>query len=270
MAVIPGGSHPVPDGAKQTGADLALIQNLTDADVRNQIKGQALLPWQSAHGSFFTNIIGGIGSALMAGIAGASNTVGSWVSQFFGAGQEVKAVKDGQEDLAFRAELLEGVRGYCAAYQSLNINSEWNVLSSNDRYLPYESPLGPSKGAHVEPGKNIVMDEEGLWLVFVQAHARSTGFTGDNLSAIYVTVMSPSGSPVRDVVFDVPGGAELTSLGGSFPVVIPEPGCWIRVRAWSGKWRWWDGGAKNAWMAVVKQDNRLNNQGSNTVPDETQ
>ncbi|GEC87437.1 hypothetical protein [Corynebacterium variabile] len=179
-------------------------------------------------------------------------------------------ISDGQLALADRYDLLDGVRGYCAAYQSLNINSEWNVLSSNDRYLPYESALGPTKGAHVETGRNIVFDEEGLWLVFVQAHARSTGYTGGNLSAIYVTILGPTGNVIRDVVFDTPGGADHTSLGGTFPVVIPEAGCWIRVRAWSGKWRWWDGGARNAWMAVVKQDNRLTNKGQDTVPDETQ
>lgn len=48
-----------------------------------------------------------------------------------------------------------------------------------------------------------------------------------------------------------------------------EPGCWIRVQAWSGKWRWWDGGARNAWMSAVKFDNRLTNPGQDTVPDET-
>ncbi|MFR4188853.1 MAG: hypothetical protein ACLT2I_02680 [Corynebacterium variabile] len=182
-------------------------------------------------------------------------------------------ISDGQLALADRTGLLEGVRGYCAAYQSLNINSEWNVLSSNDRWLPYESPLGPSKGAHIEVGKNIVFEEEGLWLVFVQAHARSTSFgdNGSNLSAIYVTIYYPDGTTqVRDVVFDQPNAGNWASVGGSFPVVIPEPGCWIKVRAWSSRWRWWDGGARNAWMAVVKQDNRLTNKGQDTVPDETQ
>lgn len=268
MGVIPGGGL-TPEGG-QSASDMAALQLVTEDSVRSQMSSQALLPWRSAHNTFFSDIIGGIGSALAAGIAGIGNTIGSWASSFFESGTAVKDVKDGQEALAGRTDLLEGVRGYCAAYQSLNINSEWNVLSSNDRYLPYESPLGPSKGAHVEKGKNIVMDEEGLWLVFVQAHARNTSFNGSDLSAIYVTIMRPNGTEVRDVVFDVPGGSDWTSLGGSFPVVIPEPGCWIRVRAWSGKWRWWDGGARNAWMAVVKQDNRLTNQGSNTVPNETQ
>ena len=272
MGVIPGGSNPVPEGG-QSAADMAALQLVTEDSVRSQVSGKALAPWASAHGSFFGTIIGGIGSALAAGIAGIGNTVGSWAASFFESGTAVKQVRDGQEDLIGRTDLLEGVRGYCAAYQSLNINSEWNVISSNDRYLPYDAPLGPSKGAHVEQGKNIVMDEEGLWLVFVQAHARSTGFGDDgaNLSAIYVTIYRPDGTTqVRDVVFDQPNAGNWASVGGSFPVVIPEPGCYIKVRAWSSRWRWWDGGARNAWMAVVKQDNRLKNQGSNTVPDETQ
>jgi hypothetical protein len=269
MAVIPGSSSPVPDGGNTSDlGGVSWMQDVTEGSVRQNAYNQVFPSMQGAKESLLGNLLGGFFGVLTGIFTGALSIIPSWFPST--ASEFAQGVRDGQEDLANRADLLEGVRGYCAAYQSLNINSEWNVLSSNDRYLPYDAPLGPSKGAHVEKNKNIVMDEEGLWLVFVQAHARSTSFTGGNLSAIYVTVMSPSGAAIRDVVFDVPGGSDWTSLGGSFPVVVPEPGCWIRVRAWSGRWRWWDGGAKNAWMAVVKQDNRLVNPGSNTVPDETQ
>lgn len=267
MGVVPGGD-PRPDGS-QSASDMAALQLVTEDSVRSQMTGSVLVPWRSAHGSFFGNIIGGIGSALAAGIAGIGNAVGSWASSFFESGKTVKDVKDGQEKLAGRTDLLEYVRGFCAAYQSVNINSEWNIFSDNSRYLPYESELGPSKGAHVERGKNIVMDEQGLWLCIVYAHARSTGFGGGNLSAIYVDIVAPDGSLVRSVTVDMQTGGDYGSIPGVFMVVIPEPGCWIRVRAWSGKWRWWDGGARNAWMSAVKFDNRLTNPGQDTVPDET-
>lgn len=265
MGVLPGGGSP--EGS-QSASDMRALQLVTEESVRSQLSSQALVPWRSAHNTFFSDIIGGIGSALAAGIAGIGNTIGSWASSFFESGTAVKDVKDGQEALAGRTDLLEYVRGFCAAYQSVNVNSEWNILSDNSRYLPYESPLGPSKGAHVEQGKNIVIDEAGLWLCIVYAHARSTVFTGDDLSAIYVDIVAPDGSLIRSVTVDMQTGAGYGSIPGVFMVVIPEPGCWIRVRAWSGKWRWWDGGARNAWMSAVKFDNRLTNPGQDTVPNE--
>jgi hypothetical protein len=251
-----------------TMAQIQGLKDVTESTMLATVGSRVIAPWADGKNTFFGSIIGGIGSALAAGIAGIGNTIGSWAASFFESGTVVKDVKDGQESLMSRTDLLEFVRGYCAAFQSVNVNSEWNIFGDNSRWLPYESQLGPSKGAHVEKGKNIVLDEAGLWLVVCYAHVRSTGFDGSNLSAIYVDVVRPDGSLVRSVVVDQTTGGDYGSIPGVFMVVIPEPGCWIRVRAWSGKWRWWDGGARNAWMSAVKFDNRLLNPGQDTVPDE--
>lgn len=153
MAVIPGGSHPVPDGAKQSGADLALIQNLTEADVRNQIKGQALLPWQSAHGSFFTNIIGGIGQALQQGLAGLANSVGSWAASFFSAGEQVR---DGQEDLNDRTDLLLPFTDRGSCY--MDSVEGWY----NGGIMPFNKQVGPLRNIRFENNGMTLLDK-GQW-----------------------------------------------------------------------------------------------------------
>ena len=213
---------------------------------------------------------GGLFDGLFGGLINIFNGVGSGLPWMPSEAEKFAGiVRDGQQDLADRADLLEGVRGYCAAYQSVNINSEWNVGSSNRRVLPYDAPLGPSKGAHVsDERKGIVFDEEGLWTVWVYAHVRSTLFTGSNLSALYINIYRPSGKSVRYIIFDEYTGGEYATVGGSFPVVIPEPGCYVHVEAYSGKWRWWDGGARYSFMAALKNDNRTDNPGQDTVPDE--
>lgn len=276
-AMIEGDNTPLnpPDNPNTvTGANVSEVQGFTKSQVvaiaQNKLRGDLSMDLiGKGLPAFLGGLAQNIGAAIIGGIQGVANGIGSFFDGLFSAGAEIKGAKDGQVALKAQTELLNGVRGYCAAYQSVNINSEWNVLSSNDRYLPYEGELGPTKGAHIERGKNIVIDEKGLWLIFVQAHVRNTGFSGGDLSAIYVSILRPNGQSVREVTFDTFTGAAYGSIGGAFPVVIPEPGCWIRVRAWSEKWRWWDGGANNAWMAVVKQDNRTINEGQNTVPDET-
>lgn len=267
MAVIPGGSHPVPDGAKQSGADLALIQNLTDADVRNQIKGQALLPWQSAHGSFFTNIIGGIGNALMAGINGISNSIGSWSSSFFSAGEQVKQTNDGMLSLATRTDFLEGVRGFCMAYQTLNINTAWS-LAENVRQMPFNGAYGPAKGAHIE-GNGITLDEAGAWRIDSIVRANSTDFTGSDGTLMDIIVYKPNGTEYVRHRFDSWTGTGVESIYGGFPIVIDEAGYYIRVETWTGRWRWWTGGTMYTFLSAVKYDNRAINMGQSAVPNET-
>lgn len=268
MAVIPGGSHPVPDGAKQTGADLALIQNLTDDDVRSQIKGQALLPWQSAHGSFFTNIIGGIGSALQQGIAGLSNSIGSWAGSFFSAGEAVKDTRDGMLDLAGRTDLLEGVRGFCMAYQSLNVNAQWN-LGTNTREMPFDKRYGPSLGAEIY-GSGIRLNEAGAWRIDAMVRANDTSFTGGDGALMDLIVYRPNGSEFLRRRYDAWPGQGIESIYGGSPIVVEEPGYYIRVETWTGRWRWWSGGTLYTFLSAVKYDNRPINPGDQKVPDETQ
>lgn len=217
-------------------------------------------------------VVSNIGTAFQNALTGAANTLGESFNNIFAASSQVKdQFSDMQKLLNNKYELLDGVRGYCQAVQAKNINIAWNG-SGNKRILPYTEALGPTKGAHIDASKNgIVFDEPGLWLVFCAARARNTSFPGGDEVSLFVDVWNADGSLYSPMIYDAvaPGGT-FTSAGGAFPVVIQDPGQFVRVSCWSGRWRWWDGGSRYARLAVVKQDNRTTNIPPQTVPDETQ
>lgn len=220
MAVIPGGSHPVPDGAKQSGADLALIQNLTDADVRNQIKSQALLPWQSAHGSFFTNIIGGIGTAIWNGVNGFVNTIGSWAGIFHQAGTQIR---DGQRDLNDRTDLLSPLLDYCSVSSDPG-SGEHRV--SNNRF-PFNYQIGPSQGVTIMGDGRIRLDDKGLW--DLRAMITASWKVSNDQIQVFLRVLKPDGG--LHSVYSEQGYYMKTSNNVTMTlvssVVVPEPGYFV-------------------------------------------
>ena len=182
------------------------------------------------------------------------------------------AFDDGQAALRDRLDLLEGVRGYCQAYMSRNVNGEWGI--NNTRMLPFDAPLGPSRGAHVDAAKGgIVLDEPGLWTVSMLATGRATSYTAswldtDSVRAT-VRVHRPGGSVYSQKTLQNLAGKSAVALTVSVPVVVDEPGFYVTVEAYSSRWRWWDGGTRYSALAVVKHDNRVINPGADTVPDES-
>lgn len=252
MAVIPGGSHPVPDGAKQSGADLALVQNLTEDDVRNNIKGQALLPWESAHGSFFTNIIGGIGQALLAGVTGAANTIGGWVSDFFNVGRRAaygdERVDDGQLSLSERADLLSPLLNYGSAYCPANNLSDRIMTGAG--VFPFTELLGYHHNVRIRDGGGLVLEEKGTWNIegSVTCQGRNISKAGSVIAStavtIYVDVIKPDGSVWSRAIKKMPISGFGSTIGVAtqnvtfpssydfkFTVQVPDPGYAIKVEA---------------------------------------
>lgn len=182
------------------------------------------------------------------------------------------AFQDGQLALKNRLDLLDGVRGYCQAYMSQNVNGEWGT--NNTRMLPFDAPLGPSRGAHVDAAKGgIVMDEPGLWTISLLCTARWTAYTSSWLDTDSVRatlrVHRPDGSVYSQKVLQYLAGKSAVTPTLSVPVVVDQPGYYVTVEAYSSRWRWWDGGTRYSALAVVKHDSRLVNPGQETVPDES-
>lgn len=234
MAVIPGGSHPVPDGAKQTGADLALIQNLTEADVRNQIKGQALLPWQAAHGSFFTNIIGGIGKAIWNGVNGFVNTIGSWAGIFHQAGTQIR---DGQIDLNDRTDLLSPLLDY----RSVSTPPSSSDAMHGSGRIPFDFQIGPFQGVSKEPSM-LILDDKGLWDLRAQVTASYMNNPLAQKIKVWLRVLRPDGS-----IFSQQAHYAETMNSITIPIVssacVPSAGYKVDVWVWSqsGSRGWWSG-----------------------------
>lgn len=73
----------------------------------------------------------------------------------------IGSVQDSQLSLGGRLDLLEGVQGYCSMFLGKN----WRVGGNRRITLPFETQLGPNKGAYPLSGKGIQLGTKGLWRV---------------------------------------------------------------------------------------------------------
>ncbi len=178
------------------------------------------------------------------------------------------ALRDGQLALNEATHLLLGVRGYCAAFQTVNVNLAWG--SNNTRILPFMSKLGPSLAARVdEHTGGIILEEQGLWLVGAKIHVEGSGiFTGANEVRLTIRVFRPDGTEHTRSTFRAQPGNEPLSIADVAPIVVPGPGFRVAVEMWAGRWRWITGGTEFSRLWVIKQDNRTDNAGQPTVPNE--
>ena len=248
-----------PEGA-YTPASLPSMQSLTEEKIRAKLRK----PVDDAMGK----MAAGLRDGLVQGFADALRGVVR--APLF---QDVAdAFDDGQAALVDRLDLLDGVRGYCQAYMSRNVNGEWGT--NNTRQLPFDAPLGPSKGAHVDAAKGgIVMDEAGLWTISLMCTARQTSYTASWLDTdsvrVTLRVHRPDGSVYSQKLLQFLAGKSAVTPTVSVPVTVDQPGYYVTAEGYSSRWRWWDGGTRYSALAVVKHDDRVINPGADTVPDES-
>ena len=262
MGVAPGGSNPRPEGSLSPSG-LQELASYDEAFVRRQALTGITAAAEEARNGFVAGLRESIVKPLQQVFAGLRPPGWELVAEAF---------EDGQTALKNRLDLLDGVRGYCQAYMSRNVNGEWGT--NNTRQLPFDAPLGPSKGAHVDASKGgIVMDESGLWTISLMCTARQTSYTSSWLDTdsvrVTLRVHRPDGSVYSQKVLQYLAGKSAVSPTVSVPVVVDEPGYYVTVEAYSSRWRWWDGGTRYSALAVVKHDSRLVNPGQETVPDES-
>ena len=215
-----------PDGFTPEGAytptSLPSMQSLTEEKIRARLRK----PVDDAMGAMAS----GLRDGLVQGFADALRGVVR--APLF---QDVAdAFEDGQAALVGRLDLLDGVRGYCQAYMSRNVNGEWGV--NNTRQLPFDVPLGPSKGAHVDAAKGgIVMDEAGLWTISLLCTARQTSYTSSWLDTdsvrVTLRVHRPNGALYSQKLLQYLAGKAAVTPTVSVPVTVDQPGYYVTVEA---------------------------------------
>ena len=259
------------DPTRSTPNDVASVSSLQSMDedsAKAAMRAPIEATWGGARGSFIGNIIGGIGQALAGAVGG----------MFQPISDGMQPIRDAQLDLKNRTDLLEGVQGYAHAYMTKNVNAAWS-LGDNWRTMPFNGQVGPSVGATVRSDGRVSMDSEGLWMIYAKVHGRSTSFTGDGGVTLRVNVYRPDGSHynssyVRGTSLVNAGAVSSTygnvSLVAVVPIVVDQPGCYVRVDTWTAAWRWWDGGTQLSSLSVVKQSQNTVNKGQPTVPDEAE
>lgn len=271
MSVYPDGSKPVPDDVKTVSTAVAL-QDLTEDKIRDQIRAKHLPPWSQ------------VGTGMRTVLAGVVNLFGG---SLLGSWKKVDPndidLSSGQMQINGRTDLLDGVRGYCATFQSKNVDSgkQEGIFSHGlpgYRLLPFNRQLGPAKGARPHPDGGIIFDEPGLWTVYVYA------FLGDAPSVLAAEIQEANNLRMavwdRDTKSD--GVQKYDSLEwadygkvGTFkmvafstPIVIPSAGYMVTVEGRATHNRWWRGGTRYSRLAAVKHDNRVDNPPQETVPNE--
>lgn len=223
-----------------------------------------------AMGDGFGGIIGGIGNALSGIITG---------GPFAPVESAAQEIRNGQEGLEDRMDLLFGISGYVFSYMTRNISAEWAIFGNNVRKMPFDKQLGPSKNAYVDDDGRVVLDGVGAWLLMVKSHARGSTYGGNAMIQQTVRVRRPDGSVYHTCTDDAStysSSGVVTSAKGAgtllsvFPVVIDEPGCTVDVETWTGAWRWWDGGYRYSMLAAIRHSTDVENEGDETVRDETE
>ncbi|MGW8538827.1 hypothetical protein ACWGK5_32400 [Rhodococcus qingshengii] len=181
----------------------------------------------------------------------------------FGPGP-LRDIRDGQLDYNSRVDLLEGVRGYGAAYMTSN-----PAVVAGATRMPFSGQLGPLKGVQVLAGGGLLLESEGLWQISATTLAKSTVFGGGDETVMYLSVRKPGGGVIFSEIPDVkrPGGARLTHHVTA-PFVIPEPNYEVHVWVTSAKWRNFAGGTWYSRLSAIKHDNRVVATGTPEFPDE--
>ncbi|MGJ4091256.1 hypothetical protein ACN4D5_06565 [Corynebacterium macclintockiae] len=276
MAVYPDKSKPTPEGAYTAGT-VPGLQDVTEASIRAQIRGRNLSPWERLNARVAQGF-----KAFTAGI------VNLFAGAMLGTWKEIRpediSIEDGQIKLNGRTDLLDGVRGYASAYQTLNVRTEKGYIFSGGqkwRFLPFNGQLGPVKGATVDPAGGIVLQETGLWTVYATVTKTEMGGIGA-LSIDQVDVhlfvcedkWTSNDPPPSNKLLRSMKATDMTIIGGNqtatvvFSVVVDRPGVFVGVRAAATSDTWFLGGTLYSNLFVVKHDNRAIKPGEQTVPNE--
>lgn len=240
-AMIEGDNTPLtpPDNPNTvTGANVSEVQGFTKSQVvaiaQKKLRGDLSMDLiGKGLPGFLTGMAQTIGSALSDAFNGVANSFGSWASGIFGFGQ---SVKDGQEDLASRSDLLSPLLDYCSV--SIPPGSG-DIKRANNRY-PFTYQIGPSRGVTNMGDGRLRLDDKGLWDIRVAVTMSWHAITPE--ASIYARVLNPSGD-LHDV-FSEQGFFMKTNNSQTMQVntsvCVPAPGyfvdCYVICDGGRGTW----------------------------------
>lgn len=231
MSVYPDDSRPVPEGA-YTPSTVKALQSVTESSARAEIRSQALVPWQEGRDNFFTNIIGGIGKAFQEGLKGLTGGLGGIFGSIVGAG---KVVRDGQDELTNRADLLSPLLDYC----SVSTPPGSGDALKGTGLVPFTYQIGPRRGA-TPVGGRIRLDDKGLW--DLRAMVTTSWIVAGGEARAYLRVLRPDGETVFSEQGHFTSTLSSQTLTLVSSVVVPEPGYFVDVWVTAASARgWWTG-----------------------------
>lgn len=204
------------------------------------------------------NSAGALGDGLASGFSGIVNGIGNslrGVSQggiFSSIDEASQHIRDGQEDLESRADLLSPLLDYGS------VSMPSGQPTSGTGFLPFSRQIGPIRGIELFKGSStndhgIKFLEKGLWDIRMQCTA-SWLIAADGLVEVSLNVYPPQGgtpfSTQKSIFYSsrsgiADGASEQTHVINS-SVVVPAPGYFVLVfvnrcapqRGWLGGPAW--------------------------------
>lgn len=156
---------------------------------------------------------------IVSGITDALNGVFSTGSIFAGIGKYAKQVRDGQEDLNSRTDLLGVLMDYGSAYSSTSFTGTGLV--------PFESQIGPMRNVSLVSGGGLRFGDKGLWDIRVHLTMSWVAVLSNKVQ-VSVVVYNPQGAEFsRQTSQDANSGNHTHTIVMS--VVVPEEGYFVRV-----------------------------------------
>lgn len=219
----------VADGSGET--HVKSLQSMTETSVRQAIRGPVDEAFGFSRNSLLEQIVGGIGQAISDGLNGIFGGI-------FGAvGQAMKPVRDGQQDLEDRTDLLSPLLDY----RSVSTTPTGGDAMHGAGTMPFNFQIGPFRG--VGKGTNeLVLQDKGLWDLRAQVTASWTGNILGQQLQVYLRVLRPDGS-----VFSEQAHYAETRNSITIPIVssvcVPAAGYKVDVYVWAqdGNRGWWSG-----------------------------
>ena len=224
------GEYAVPPGEIKT------LQSMTEEDVRETISNPSKRAWLEAREDA-DKMFGELGSAFVRGLKlGGGGAIDGPVTRrikaLFDAGVEVR---DGQDELTHRADLLSPLLDYCSVSTP---PGSGDALKGTGR-MPFTYQIGPSQGVTLDGGR-IRLEDQGLWDLRAMMTA-SWIAVGSEIRA-YLRVLEPDGETIfseQGYHSDTRRSQTMTLVSS---VVVPEPGYYVDVWAVAAPTRgWWTG-----------------------------
>lgn len=224
------GKYAVPPGEIKT------LQSMTEEDVRQTITNPSKRAWLEARGDA-DKMFGEMGSAFTRGLElGSGGLIDGPVTRrikaLFDAGVEVR---DGQDELKNRSDLLSPLLDYCSV--STPPGSD-DALKETGR-IPFSYQIGPRRGATPVDGM-IRLDDKGLW--DLRAMVTASWVTVGGEIRAYLRVLEPDGETIFSEQGHFANTLRSQTLTLVSSVVVPEPGYYVDVWVTASLGRgWWTG-----------------------------
>lgn len=139
--------------------EVKTLQTYTEASIRKQIAFPVQSAWDIAQNSLLVKLIGGVFSGVAGIITGAVSSVASWFPSE--AKETAIAIRDKQEDLNDRQDLVDPLLNYCSLYPPVNGPQSSAIVGSGT--IPFSEIVGYHRNVEVvEPGV-IRLKKKGTW-----------------------------------------------------------------------------------------------------------